>query len=126
MTCASEESILTAAEERRIAAALIPRSRQPGSALAVRPAPLDVDGAGPTDNGLLTASAVDGTDPLRDDHPLKGVRFANLTAPGPTGTRAEHARECLGIKQRPIANRLARAMLRVQTAARNGPPHDEL
>ena len=28
-----------------------------------------------------------------DDHPLKGVRNAALTFPGPTGTRPEHAKE---------------------------------
>ena len=115
-TSTSDASLLSAADEARWAATLIPRSTQPALA-RTPPQAIASDSNSNHGPGGLT---LDGTDPLRDDHPLKGVRFANLTAPGPTLTRAEHARECLGIKQRPVANRLARAMLRVQTAAQEG------
>ena len=48
------------------------------------------------------------------EHPLKGVRFAAMTGPGPTGTRAEHAKELLAGRSRRVCNRLCRAMAAVQ------------
>ena len=51
---------------------------------------------------------------------MKGVRFDALTAPGPSGTRPEHAKEAFGIRQKPMAARLARAMSRVQHMITSG------
>lgn len=113
-----EHALLSPADETCAAVDPIPRSERPDSALAPR---ASLDGTAQADvTSSLTAVASEGDDPLADDHPLEGARFANLTAPGPTLTRAEHAKECLGIKQRPVANRLARAMLRVQNLAKSG------
>ena len=51
-------------------------------------------------------------DPVEDDnvHPLKGVRFAALKAPGPSGLRPEHLSELLGVSRRRVANRCLRAL----------------
>eukprot|EP00973_Karenia_brevis_P034108 4705367-Karenia_brevis.AAC.1 len=51
------------------------------------------------------------------EHPLRGVRFSALTAPGPSGTRPEHAADCFLTRKRRVVNRLRRAMLRVQKQA---------
>ena len=56
----------------------------------------------------------------KDDHPMKGVRFQSMTAPGPTGTRAEHAKECFACGSNVISNRLARAMLKTQDKIQKG------
>ena len=117
--CSGDHTRFTPQEEAAIAAELVPRSQHPDRALAVQPAP----GAVPEPQAppaLGHAFPLDGPDSLADDHPLKGVRYASLTMPGPSGTRAGHAKECLGVKQRPVANRLARAMLRVQKMAAAG------
>ena len=63
------------------------------------------------------ASAVAWADPERDrGGPLKGVRYAALTAPGPTGTRPEHIKEMLGVRKRTLANSLLKALDRVHRA----------
>ena len=111
-TMTGEHAQMSAFDEAKWAAELIPPSQTP--ALAHSGMLVDQQDAN------LGSSALTGMDPLENDHPLKDARFACLTAPGPTGTRAEHAKECMGIKQRPLANRLARAMLRVQIAAKEG------
>ncbi len=51
---------------------------------------------------------------------MKGVKYAAMTALGPSGTRPEHANEALGIRQKAIARRLAHAMLKVQNLASEG------
>ena len=43
-------------------------------------------------------------------HSLKGVRFAALKAPGPTGTRAEHMSELLGVRRKRVASKGMRAL----------------
>eukprot|EP00973_Karenia_brevis_P040378 5579598-Karenia_brevis.AAC.1 len=93
---------------------LVPRSALPVLAISAAAPGTDAnaaDAARAEAAVVNTPTALTGTDPLKDDQPLKDTKFACLTAPGPTGTRAEHAKECMGIKQRPLANRLARAML---------------
>ena len=51
-------------------------------------------------------------DPVDEDyvHPLKGVHFAALKAPGPSGLRPEHLSELLGVPRRRVANRLLKAL----------------
>lgn len=51
---------------------------------------------------------------------LSKGQVRGLTAPGPSGTRPEHAKEAFAIRQKPIAWRLARAMLKVQQRANAG------
>ena len=51
-----------------------------------------------------------------DDSPLKGVRFATLTAPGPSGTRPEHISDMLAVPRKADANRLLKALARFQAA----------
>ena len=59
-------------------------------------------------------------------HPMAGVRYGALTAPGPTGTRPEHAKEAFSVKQKTIARRLARALSKFQTMVTNGDLSQEL
>ena len=42
-------------------------------------------------------------------HPLKGIRFPPMTAPGPSLTRPEHVQDMLNIRKRCVANRFLRA-----------------
>ena len=44
------------------------------------------------------------------DHPFAGLRYAALTAPGPTGTRAEHIRDLLSVSRRTHANKVHKAL----------------
>ncbi|CAK0846886.1 unnamed protein product [Prorocentrum cordatum] len=126
LTLTGETAKLTPEDEVRWAAELAPQAPRPADARWVpQPAIAPAGGAAaqPGPGGPVSSSDPNDAasqDPLRDDHPLKGARFACLTALGPTGTRAEHAKECMGTTQRPLANRLARAMLRFQEAARDG------
>ena len=48
------------------------------------------------------------------DHPLKGVRYAALTAPGPTGLRAEHLKDLILCRDKRIGNKLTKALLEMQ------------
>ena len=59
-----------------------------------------------------------GTD--RADHPLRGVRFAALSAPGPSGARPEHLKEMLSSNRRALSNRLLGLVGRLMTAAKRG------
>ena len=83
-------------EQRRWASVLSPTSSRSDEALHGQSASAsgEVPAATPDDNA--------------------GVRYAALTAPGPTGTRPKHAKEAFGIRQKPVAQRLARAMLKVR------------
>ena len=72
-------------------------------------------------DALYTAPVIDGAhvDPPEEisfeerPHPLRGVRFAPLKAPGPSGTRPEHISELLGVAKRRVANRLLTALGKV-------------
>lgn len=98
----------TQEEQQQWAARLLPSSAQPDRAL--QPAPMDQDAS--ISPELFSSGGA--------DHPLKGVRYAACTAPGPSGTRPEHAKEAFGIRQKALARRLARAMLKVQQLAQAG------
>jgi hypothetical protein len=97
---------LTAADEARFAADLLQASVRSDALCAIAP--------------TATPPA---SRPFRgdgEDHPLKGVRYAALTAPGPSGTRPEHAKELLSCRSRRAGNRLCRAMLETQRKIREG------
>ena len=44
------------------------------------------------------------------DNPLKGIRFPQMSGPGPSGARPEHTRELLSIRKRSVANRYLRLL----------------
>jgi hypothetical protein len=107
---------LTPVQEARFAARLLPQSTR-ADALSARPAAASEQ----SQPQLQPAQASPGGSAVeQDEHPLSGVRFAALTAPGPTGTRAEHAKELLSCHNRRMANRLCRAMAGVQRKIRDG------
>ena len=54
------------------------------------------------------------------EHLLKGIRFAPLTGPGPSGLRLEHVQEALLARSRPITARLLRALARLEKGAAQG------
>ena len=54
------------------------------------------------------------------ESPLKGIRFAPMSAPGPGGARPEHTRELLSIRRRSIANRYLRYLAKLIDAALAG------
>ncbi|CAK0886405.1 unnamed protein product [Prorocentrum cordatum] len=120
-TMTSEDAQCSAQAQARHASELIPRSERP-DALWVRPGgaqPSDGNstsegGHGNRPDGSASQEASLGPASHSDDHPLKGVRHAALTAPGPTGTRAARAKECLGCASQVVANKLCRVLLRAQ------------
>ena len=48
--------------------------------------------------------------------PLKGARYGALTAPGPSGMRAEHLKKMLSCPRRSAANSLTRSLARLHGA----------
>lgn len=109
-TVSSGATTIESSEARRWAVALHPPSAHSGDALATAPA----DAAAPP----VMAAGADGTDDVR--HPLRGVRFAALCGPGPSGTRPEHLAEIIGVKRRRIAARATRALAQVIDAIEAG------
>ena len=104
---AGAPATLTPLQEASFAAQLLPQAAQP--------------------DALSSPPDLVPQDPPRkeEEHPLSGVRFAALTAPGPTGDRAEHAKELLACRSRQVANRLCRAMGAVQQKIKAGALIDE-
>ena len=98
VTLSDKTSHMSADEDRKWAAELHPRSLNPAEALS-------------GNDEARNASAQD-PDPVDEDyvHPLKGVHFAALKAPGPSGLRPEHLSELLGVPRRRVANRLLKAL----------------
>ena len=109
----SNVATITERQEAAFARDLLPSSDRP-DALSTGVSRAAADSTGQT---VPTSQS---RDAHGNDHPLKGVKYGALTAPAPTGTRPEHAKEAFGIKQRPVARRLARAMLAVQDLMREG------
>ena len=103
---------LSAADQVRHATSLLPCSSRPETACAniaddeIRSAP------------FLGAQSTYGTDDA--EHPLRGVRFGPLSAPGPSGARPEHIKEALMAKSRPVTNKLLRSLERLEKAASKG------
>ena len=110
----SELARFTHEDEVRWAGVLLPASGAPDVAFSTN---MDTQGvaAGTVQQHRQQHPTTEG-----DQHPLSGVRYTALTAPGPTGTRPEHCAECLGIRQKPLARRLARAMRLVQQQIEDG------
>ena len=104
----------TAEEDLKWATELLPKSSQPDAAIATRPA--NDTPAAPRDTPALDSM---------EHSPLKGVRYAALTAPGPSGTRAEHIRDMLSVPRRRDANRLLRALTQLHNAIDEGRLCDE-
>ena len=84
---------LTPQQQREWGAKLLPQAEHSTPAAAVvQPAPVD--------------QVTGGT----ETHPLKGIYFPPMTAPGPSLTRPEHIQEMLSVRRRCVANRLLRAI----------------
>ena len=98
----------SAEEDIKYAKELLPTSSSPSAALAPRPA---ADTA-----GAPTAPHGDAIPDPAENSPLKGVRYAALTAPGPSGTRPEHIRDMLSVPRRRDANRLLQALAQIHKA----------
>ena len=114
-TLTTEMAHFSAADDRAWADKLLPKTTLPGGSLAAA-APQTQQPAAPGPNLDVAASPQHDT----DEWPLKGVRYSALTAPGPTGTRPEHLKELLGVRQRTVANRLVRALSALHKALQNG------
>ena len=56
-------------------------------------------------------------------HPLRGVRFGALKAPGPSGMRPEHISELLSVSRRRLASRLLGALGQLLDAVSRGELH---
>ena len=104
----------TAEEDLRWATELFPRSSQPDAAVATTP---DNDAPAAPRDTL-------GLDSMEQSF-LNGARYAALTAPGPSGTWAEHIRDMLSVPRRRDANRILRALTQLHTAIDEGRLCDE-
>ena len=51
---------------------------------------------------------------------MRGVRFAALKAPGPSGMRAEHLSELLGIPRKRVANKLLGSLSKLARVIKQG------
>ena len=104
----------TSVEDLKWATELLPTSFRPDAAIATRlandtpAAPRDTFGLDNMEQNLF-----------------KGVRYAALTAPGPTGTWVEHIRHMLSVPRRRDADRLLRAPTQLHTAIEEGRLCDE-
>ncbi len=96
----------------KLATELHPPSRCPAEALSIAP------DAPPADNGADSQQSSDSYSDI--EHPLRGVRFAALKAPGRSGTRPEHLSEILGVKRKRVANRALRALGKVLDVIERG------
>ena len=99
-----------AAEEQvRWAAELLPGEGSPAALAPVPPA------AGAAESPEEEPPLAGGRAP-----PLRGVRFAAMSAPGPSGARPEHLREALAARSRQASNRLLTALDSLMAAAARG------
>eukprot|EP00959_Pyramimonas_sp_CCMP1952_P174854 3654119-Pyramimonas_sp.AAC.1 len=89
-TMTSNVADLSADSNMHWARELHPPARDRASALAA---------PSPQGGGQALQAAPDG----EPGHPLRGVRFAALQAPGPSGLRPEHIAELLGVRRRRLA-----------------------
>ena len=72
-----------------------------------------------------TASEENAQDHREDEdkkqgYSLRGVRFAAMSAPGPSGARPEHLRDMISCRMRRIVSRLLKAIGNLQDSAANG------
>lgn len=110
-TVSSASERYTSEEDRNWTATLHPVSVDPVSALL-------------SDNSMERTLPA-GDEDEEEEHPLKGVRFNALKAPGPSGTRAEHFSEMLGSSRKRLANKLLRAIGKVLVLVESGGLCDE-
>ena len=99
------------AECRRHATALHPPAADPNAALAAT---------------HLAEQPAENQDPEDEEHrhPLSGVRFGALKAPGPSGTRPEHISEILGVQRKRIARKALRALAKLVKVMQAGELHE--
>ena len=88
---------LTPEQDREYAALLIPKSLKPEQALYHAPADYDPPPSNRDDEVATTES------------PLRGVSYAKLTGPGPSGTRPDHVKEMLAVPRAREPNGLLRS-----------------
>ena len=105
-TLTSEMAQMSATDEQAWARELLPAAERTDALYVLDALPHDVE--------MASASNVE------FEHPLEGIHYRPITAPRPTGTRPEHAKEALGIRQKAIARKLARSMRDVQQMAIRG------
>ena len=104
-------TVMSDATQKFWAEQLLPQSQRPDSALSGFC-------ANPTDSVTNPDNEMFGTD--ASDHPLRGIRFAALSAPGPSGARAVHIQEALQIKSRTVTSKLLKALRGLQSMASRG------
>ena len=56
------------------------------------------------------------------ESPIKGVHYAKLTGPGPSGTRPDHIQELLATSKAHETNGLLRSLARIHDAIADGTP----
>ena len=109
MSITSEMMRLTPEEDVQTANELIPTSSNPDIALYRSSAPPIERSRGVRHDLHQGAQSAD---------PLKGVRYSKLTAPGPSGFRAEHLKEMLGAPRRAEAKGLRDSLCRLRECIR--------
>ena len=111
----SEMMNLTATDNLKYANELLPRSSDSSSALSSQ---VDVPSPdAPASGDTPTPSR---SDRWQECSPLKGVKYASLVAPGPSGARPEHLRDMLSVPRRADANRLLKSLAAFHKAIDNG------
>ena len=111
---------LTSVDQRRWAGQLLPPSRLPPDQACAGTAPAaPLSGAAGVDIGDGSSAASHASASLWGQA-LQGVRFAALSAPGPSGMRPEHLREALLAGRRSSVNRLLKAIAEVGARGRSG------
>ena len=115
MAMIAEGSILSPEDSRHWASALHPSASDAASVFTRRPVPSQpAAGGGPNQADAASPLAPTGMDPEAAGltHPLRGVRFGALKAPGPSGMRPEHLAELLSVRRR-TANKAIDALGRL-------------
>lgn len=109
----SECADLSLEEQSMWASRLLPSSNRPDEALAAPSAPAVAE-------NVDTEQANDTTSRVGARRALEGVRFAALSAPGPSGARPEHLQDALSSRPRGPSNRLRTAIAELQTKTAAG------
>ena len=100
----TEVASLAPADQRAWAATLLPDSQRGRRALS---------------NPAAASAEAEGDEQERRG-PMQGVRFAALSAPGPSGMRPEHLQEALGVRRRHVCGPLNSALRCLHRAAAAG------
>ena len=109
----SEMADLDAEQQRSWAGELLPLSSRPEQAVfsaASGPVAPDADTQQADEQHADNQAQGQGSQRRHFRHSLHGVKFAALSAAGPSGAHPEHIKEMLSIRQRSIANKLYKAI----------------